>query len=210
MKIRLFVTALLALLAAGCASPSSSLYLKEYQALYHGREPTPSDFFTCHHWECKSIERVSLTPEEWGQAIAPLAATAPDARSERRQIAQGVVIMEGFTGERMAATPELQGEYFGGDSDELDCIDDSINTWVYMTMLQHEGLLVHHKVGGIAHGGSLLTMDIRNSAVLVVMATGEEFAIDPTQAKDGGPPPTFPLALWEGDWPPDMTKAEHN
>ena len=201
----------LAMLAAGCAPPPpQSVYLNEYESLYGGREPTPSDFFTCYHWECKSIARVSLSPEEWAEAMAPLAANAPDPRSERKQIARGVVVMERLTGERMAASKEERGEFFGGDSDQLDCIDDSINTWVYMTMLEHEGLLVHHTVGGIAHGGSMLTMDVRNSAVLVVKETGESFAIDPTQAKDGGPPPTFPLALWEGDWPPDMTQAEHN
>ncbi|HMK67307.1 MAG TPA: hypothetical protein VK433_02070 [Stellaceae bacterium] len=208
---RALLAVLLLALASGCApAPSGSLYLKDYQSLYHGREPTPADFYTCHQWECKEIARVSLTPDEWAQAIAPLTVTAPDARSERRQIAQGIVVMEGLTGERMAASPKSKSQYYGGDSDDLDCIDDSINTWVYMIMLERAGLLVHHTVGGIAHGGSLLTMDIRNSAVLVVKTTGEAYAIDPTQAEDGGPPPTFPLAMWEGDWPPDMTKAEHN
>jgi hypothetical protein len=197
------------MLCAACTT-GQSLYLEEYKSLYQGRAPTPSNFFTCYAWECKSIARVSLSPEEWKLARAPLEEAAPDARTERRQIARGVVIMEGLTGLRMAATEEQRSEFFGGDSDKLDCIDDSLNTWVYLTLLDSDGLLVHHAVGGIAHGGTVLTRDVRNSASLVVKATGEQFAIDPTQAKDGGPPPTFPLALWEGDWPPDMTKAEHN
>lgn len=179
-------------------------------SLYNGREPAPSDFFTCYGWECKSIARISLSPEEWETARAPLETVAPDARTERQHIARAVVIIEGLTGQRMATTEEERHEFLGGDSNLLDCIDDSLNTWVYMTMLERDGLLVHHAVGGVAHGGSVLGWDVRNSASLVVKATGERFTIDPTQATDGGPPPTFPLELWAGDWPPDMTQAEHN
>ena len=196
-------------LCAACTS-GPSLYLQEYQGLYHGRAPTPSNFFTCYGWECKSIARISLSPEEWKMARAPLETAAPDARTERQHIAGAVLIMEELTGRRMAMTQEERREFLGGDSSLLDCIDDSVNTWVYMTLLERDGLLVHHTVAGIAHGGSVLGWDVRNSASLVVKATGERFTIDPTQAKDGGPPPTFPLELWAGEWPPDMTKAEYN
>ena len=83
-----------------------------------------------------------------------------------------------------------------GDPTQLDCIDDSVNTWTYFTMLAHDGLLRYHGIGGLAHRGSLLTLDFSNTAVLVEKGNGERFAVDPWQVDADAPPPVIPLAVW--------------
>jgi len=63
-------------------------------------------------------------------------------------------------------------------------------------MLAHDGLLRYHKVAGLAHRGTLLTLDFSNTAVLAEKGNGERFAVDPWLADLGIPPPVLPLGVW--------------
>jgi hypothetical protein len=56
--------------------------------------------------------------------------------------------------------------------------------------------------------GSLLTVDVSNTAALMEKGDGEEFAVDPWLVDAGVPPPVIPLAVWLGeDGPPKLRDA---
>ncbi len=47
----------------------------------------------------------------------------------------------------------------GGDLTQLDCIDTSVNTWTYMTLMERSGLFAFHRVAPLSYA------PLRNTAV---------------------------------------------
>ena len=191
--------AISALLALGGCAPALSGYLAD-DAEAH---PTPSDFRVCHGYGCKLKTRITLGETEW-QRVRAVFEPHPSASGERRQIAVAIAILEAEVGERTGTSAHQRREFNTGDPSQLDCIDESVNTWTYLTMLDRDGLIRLHRVGGLAHGGSLMDLSVRNTAVIERKATGVAYAVDPWLVDAGKPPPIFPLYNWLASWPPDI------
>jgi hypothetical protein len=166
-------------------------------------DPVPGNFFSCFGYGCKYTARIALTEEEWLGVRAEFNPPPADAFAERRQVAKAVARLERLVGLRTGTSARHLYGVNNGDPTQLDCIDDSVNTWTYFRMLARDGLLRYHTVAGLAHRGSLFTLDYSNTAVLMEKGDGEKFAVDPWLVDGGVPPPVFPLAVWRGpDWPP--------
>jgi hypothetical protein len=88
-----------------------------------------------------------------------------------------------------------------GDLTQLDCIDTSVNTWTYMTLMERSGLLAFHQVAPLSYA------PLRNTAVLQE-TKGGYFAIDASLVDVGVPPPIIPLTAWLAGWPPDPASIE--
>jgi len=90
------------------------------------------------------------------------------------------------------------------DPTQLDCIDESVNTWTYMTMMERGNLLP------LPSGGEALQRRLaahpRNTAVLKEK-DGDYYAIDPSLVDAGVPPPVIPLTSWMTEWPPTFPRA---
>jgi len=196
-----------ALVVSACAQnphSQSTTFLDRYV----DADPTPARFLECHGFSCAESSRVSLNKNQWRRVAAVFKPPAKDAKAERRQIAQAVSLMQRLVGAQtgtavhqwthkdMNILPNL------GDPTQLDCIDEAVNTWTYMTMMERSGLFRFHHVAQLSNAGSL--HDPRNTAVLQENSGGY-FAIDPALVDFGVPPPVMPLATWTGDWPPNLT-----
>lgn len=197
-----------ALALNGCASvPSLSpveAERSEYLVAYADSHPTPDNFHVCHGYGCKLQNHVVLTEAEWQRVRAAFEPRLRTASGERRQIAAAIAILEMEVGQRTGTAVHQRREPNGGDPTQLDCIDESVNTWTYLTMLANDGLLNMHRVVSIEHGGSLLTLDIRNTAVIELEMTGTRYAVDPWLVEAGEPPPILPLSIWLASWPPHI------
>jgi len=193
MRRGLNILVLSGLLAvSGCGSAQNNL-LNSFAV----PDPAPSSFFTCYGYGCKYKARISLPTAEWRQVRANFEPPPEDAPAERKDIADAVAEIERFVGQRTGTLVHQQDSRFNtGDPTQLDCVDNSVNTFTYLTMLTRDGLLHYHKLAGLAHRGTLLTLDFSNTAVLAENGTGNKFAIDPWLGEAGVPPPVFPLAQW--------------
>ncbi len=181
---------------SGCASvydPAGNNFLNSFAR----PDPAPGNFFACYGYGCKYKARIALTLEEWRDVQGEFDPAPEDAPAERKQVAAAVARFEQYVGRRTGTLVHQQDSRLNfGDPTQLDCVDDSVNTWTYLTMLARSGLLRYHGVAGLAHRGTLLTLDFSNTAVLVEKDNGERFAIDPWLGEAGVPPPVIPLALW--------------
>jgi hypothetical protein len=181
---------------SGCGSVgdrSDNYFLSNFAA----PNPAPGNFFACYGYGCKYKAHVALTPEEWHDLEAEFNPAPEDAAAERTRVASAVARFERLVGRRTGTLVHQQDSRFNlGDPTQLDCVDDSVNTWTYLTILTRAGLLRYHSVVGLAHRGTLLTLDFSNTAVLVETASGERFAVDPWLGEAGVPPPVIPLELW--------------
>lgn len=202
-----FTAALLALASCGSANHFSDGFLR----LYAAPDPVLSDFFECHGFGCSIVSRVALTRAQWQEVRAEFDPPPVDARDERRRIAAAVALLERMVGAQ-TGTSAHQWTRHGGhidgnprlDPTQLDCIDESVNTWTYLTMFAHDGLLRYHRVEKLAYAGGLPDFGgaPRNVAVIQAIASGTYFAIDPTLVDAGEKPPIFSLAIFFQHWPP--------
>jgi len=174
--------------------------------------PTLAEFRVCHGFGCAEVSHASLSKDEWRRVAAVFAPPSKDAKAERQRIARGVALIQLLVGKQtgtaakqwthkdMYILPNL------GDTTQLDCIDEAVNTWTYLTLMERGGLLRFHHVVQLSYAG-LSDLNTRNTAVLQEKG-GDYFAIDPSLVDVGVPPPIMPLATWLGAWPPDPTAFE--
>jgi hypothetical protein len=129
------------------------------------------------------------------------------AAEERARLARAIALLEMKVGAAVGtATDEAAAATFGGEPDQLDCIDETVNTTVYLRLLAEEGLMRRHAIGAAAQRGSLMGFRyndfITNTASIVETATGESFAVDAYFYPNGREPKILPLAEWRRNWRP--------
>ncbi len=180
--------------------------------LHAESNPTLASFRECHGFACAEQSRASLSAKQWQQVAAAFKPPAKDARAERRQIAQAVTVIRRAVGAQtgtgvhqwthkdMIILPNVS------DKTQLDCIDEAVNTWTYMTLMEKGRLLRFHRVAQLSNASSVTGP--RNTAVLQETGSSAYFAIDPSLVDFGELPPVIPLATWLGEWPPDLSQND--
>lgn len=197
-----------ALAVSACAETDPNHLSTTYLNRFATPNPTLAEFPVCHGFGCTVVSRASLSKEAWRRVVAIFRPPAKDAEAERQRIARGVALMQVLVGEQTGTAgrqwthKDMQILPNKGDKTQLDCIDEAVNTWTYMTLMERAGLFHFHRVAQLSHAGTLL--DIRNAAVLQEK-DGDYFAIDPSLVDAGVPPPIMPLTTWADHWPPDLS-----
>ena len=144
---------------------------------------------------CAKSTRVSLSVKEWQRVGAIFKPAPKNARAERQKIAQAIVLMQRLVGAQ-TGTAVHQWTHKDmiilpnrGDRTQLDCIDEAVNTWTYMTMMERGSLFRFHRVAQLSNAGSLT--DPRNTAVLQENGGGY-YAIDPSHCRFRNAAPGHP------------------
>ncbi len=171
--------------------------------------PTLAEFTVCHGFNCTERSHATLSEQQWRRVAAVFKPRAKNAQTERQQIASGVALIETIVGpqtgiaahqwthQNMLIVPNV------GDLTQLDCVDEAVNTWTFMTLMERGRLLQFHRVAQLSNAGSLTDPFMRNTAV-VEEINGGYFAVDASLVDNGVPPVVMPLATWMGDWPPKL------
>jgi hypothetical protein len=210
---RMLMGLALALAVAACAQNPHHLNT-HYLDKFAPTNPTPAHFTVCHGFNCVEQKQVSLSDDQWRRVAAVFKPRAKNAQLERQQIARAIALVETFVGpqagiaakqwthKNLLVWPNL------GDLSQIDCVDASVNTWTYMTMMERAGMFQFHKVAQLSYAGSFTDPDLRNTAVLQQI-DGGYFAVDASLVDHGTPPLVMPLAVWLDTWPPNPAAIEH-
>jgi hypothetical protein len=196
---------------AACATVDADNLSTTYLDQFAAPNPTLAEFPVCHGFGCSLISRGSLTNAEWRRVAAVFRPPPKDAEAERHRIARAVALMQVMVGPKTGTAAhqwthkDMMVLQSHGDRSQLDCIDEAVNTWTYMTMMERDGLFRFHRVAKLSHAGGVTDLaNIRNTAVLQEKG-GEYFAIDPSLVDHGVIPPVMQLSVWLGSWPPNIT-----
>jgi hypothetical protein len=213
VQVRSVLTGLVLAVAVSACAENANHLNTHYLSRFATPEPTLADFTVCHGFGCTERSHASLTLAEWRKVIAVFRPRASNAKSERQQIVRAVALMERMVGpqtgtaahqwthKNMLILPNM------GDTTQLDCVDEAVNTWTYMTMMERGHLLHFHRVADLSNAGSLTDPNMRNTAVLQETGGGY-YAVDASLVDYGVPPLVMPLATWMGHWPPDLPAGE--
>ena len=169
--------------------------------------PVPAHFSVCSEHTCKKLSIVGLAPSQWQQIRAIFSPEAVDAVQERASIASAIALMETIVGE-LTGTSHDKGRNFQGvgTDGQMDCIDESTNTSLYLTMMVKDGLLKWHTVEDHATRGWFFFGWPHSTAVIRDTSSGELFAVDSWFEDNGEPPHILPLSVWRDGWNPPEHK----
>lgn len=196
------VSGLLALLLAGCVGDgweNHAWFLHRKGVEAAGTER----FQVCDSYGCERVTQVSLTPEEWQRVRDQFAVPARSAAEERVQIAQAVGVLEGTVGPKVGYHKDVAGTFNGGGGHgQLDCVDETVNTTVFLALMREDGLLKYHQLRGPAGRGHFFSSWPHQSAVVTEASTGEDYAIDSWFHDNGQAAEVVPLERWLDGWAP--------
>ncbi|MGH8719878.1 MAG: hypothetical protein ACREV0_13220 [Burkholderiales bacterium] len=158
-------------------------------------------FSVCYGHGCASVASIALTTSEW-QTIRELFSETQDAPAEREQLAQAIGAIEKLVGEKTGTASDRGGTGITSSPGQMDCIDESMNSTTYLTMLARDGLLLWHVIEERATRGWLILGWPHTTAVIRERASGEKFAVDSWFFDNGTPPAIVPLQEWKRGWTP--------
>lgn len=195
------LTALVTLV--GCASAQNHVDRYAHPA------PTLKEFTVCQGYGCRIQKTIRIEPFAWAE-VARLFEPAPtSAAEERTRLGRAIALLETKIGAANGtSTDQAAAAIFSSGPDQLDCIDETVNTTTYLRLLEQDDLMRRHRIGPPAQRGWLLasfvgsTDFITNTAVILEKETGAPFAIDSYFYANGRQPKIMPLAEWRKNWRP--------
>jgi len=157
----------------------------------------------CHGYNCRLKTQATLTESEW----KPVSKTFKGVKSpelERIAIARAVGQLERIVGEKTGTGTDVAGTYVQLGDDQHDCVDESVNTTVYLDLLLQKNLIRYHDISNIStripvFGGG---MGFHQTAVVVERETAQRYAVDSWFHPNGQNAEIVPLADWLYGWHP--------
>ena len=164
--------------------------------------PTWQRFSVCYDHGCSSLAVVALSEAQWEELRVLLLPLSASAAEERRRIAAGIALMEQYVGDAIGTSRDKGGTFNFGQEGQMDCIDESVNTTLYLTLFVRYGLMTHHQVANRATRGWFLFGWPHTTAVIRETAGKSLWAVDSWFLDNGEPPAILPLKRWKSGWKP--------
>lgn len=164
----------------------------------------------CFAYGCKDRTDITFTAADW-KPIEHIFLQVPQTpAAEREKIAQAIAIFEQKAGAQAGTAADKAGTFgeMFANSDQHDCVDESLNTTVYLKLLEKKGLLRHHSPDSptvrlpLIHSGSWP----HQTAVIKEKQSGKLFAVDSWFHDNGYPPEIVPLEDWKDGWKPSAIR----
>lgn len=198
MLARLFVLAA-ALFSLGACLKPAAYFVQEYG----DPDPTPASFTVCHGYGCFWQTTVTLSAEQWAEVTKIFDPPPLNAAEERERLALAIGRIEDVVGPIVGTSTDLpRSPLVPAGLSQQDCIDESVNTTTYATMLVSQGLVHWHRVGTPAERGYFLDEWPHKTAVIEDITDGRAYALDSYFFKNGEPAVVVPLDEWLDGWKP--------
>jgi len=157
-------------------------------------------FEVCYDFGCRTKAEINLSNEEW-QSVQEIF-TADNPIDERKQMKLAVARMEVLAGQYSPIhqdlamnMPVLQSAADALNySGQLDCIDESINTTLFLQMFSDHGWLQFHSVLDRAYRRSFITQHW--AAQVEDRLSGERYVIDSWFDENGALPVLVSSKRW--------------
>lgn len=167
------------------------------------RYPEPSAFSICHGHTCRYFANIGLTPSEWEKIESIFQKQAGSPTQERQYMSDAIAMFEIVAGQQSGTANDLGESLDGlGQPGQMDCVDESTNTTVYLTMLQNANLLHWHTVDHRVSRGIMSFQVPHFTAVIREDKSGIKYAVDTWFLDNGQPPFIIPIDEWQAGWKP--------
>jgi len=197
--MRLSPAAPLVLLAlAACGSATEERRVARLVA----EDATFHTLTVCHGTGCAQRTEVRLDETDWSKVDALFLSPAAGAADERSRIGLAIGVMEVLVGPQSGTRTDTgRNQHSGNQPDQLDCVDEAVNSTTYLQLIAERGLLRFHDVATPANR-IIEVFNAHNTAVVVDRATGISYAVDSWFYDNGSPAVVLPLTVWRAGWDP--------
>ena len=152
----------------------------------------------CYDFGCRSRRTISLTDAEWESVVGWFREPAATPEQERDQIRRAVGWMEVVVGRHTPTHLDLPADEVPGPErgpGQLDCIDESVNTTLYLRLFEAGGYLRHHVV--IEEAYRRAVFDQHWSGQVREVASGTRYVVDSWFQPNGYLPIIQDSESWE-------------
>ncbi len=165
--------------------------------------PRGNTVTVCHAYGCQAQTKFRFTQADIAKLreIFRTIMKADTPHEERRGIAYSIAWIETRVGKAVGTETNRPGMDFAGSGDptQQDCVDEATNTTSYLLVMQHNGLLKHHKVGTPFSKGNILRgfqYWPHWTAVITENKTGQRYAVDAWIYDNGENPAIVKAEEW--------------
>lgn len=193
------------ILLQGCGSNGFTQY--DYLKKQGLNKPTSETFPHCYRYGCDRVTHVSLREKEWNQIDLAFQEPAKTPENEREQIKDVIGKFEQIVGAKTGTEKDTYGTFRDSGPYQQDCIDESTNTTIYLSLLEQRGHLKYHKILPpesripLLHGGRWP----HRTAQIIEVETNKRYAVDSWFHDNGFPAEVISMPLWKKGW-----KVEEN
>lgn len=172
---------------------------------YKQEKPTRENFKLCHGYSCTHRTDISISDENWKRITSLFANPAANAKAERQNIAHAMALIEKTIIDISGMIPDrAEAKNFETDKDQMDCLDETINTSRYLSFLEKENAFKFHKTSSPIHRGYFIDgLWPHNTATITEIQTGDIYAVDSYYAETGLKAHIIPKDIWLDDWSPE-------
>lgn len=198
--LRITFAVLILALLTGCVSSRGDLERQRQQ--FNVADPRPEAFHICGSHGCEKRLPVSLSRKEWAEVRAAFAPRPRSARAERRALAEALRRLEVVVGAKTGYDSDKPGSALQFEGKSQDCVDEMVNTAVYLKMLDDAGHLRFHRPGQRVTIG-FLTRNFWTHTVasIVEKDSGQEFIVETWAVAVGETPYIMDRTDWAANKP---------
>ncbi|MCB9990862.1 MAG: hypothetical protein H6867_05735 [Rhodospirillales bacterium] len=211
MKRHLVSLALLMLLSA-CTGQGGADY-RAYLTKKGVTEIAADEFSHCRGYGCRYIDSgLTLTKKDWEPIKTLFKKPADNAAEERTRIAQAIGLFEQKTGAITGTDQDIEGTYRQIGDFQHDCVDESVNTTIYLSLLEQQGLLQFHDVAAPTARLPVVALGLgpHQTAVIAEKDSGTRYAVDSWFHNNGQPAEIVALERWFFGWRPKTSHAPNH
>ena len=168
----------------------------------------PNDFSVCLRYGCKEIQNVSLDENVWSSLSQELNDKSKSAQLERALIAEYIGKMETVVGRITNTQYDTAGTFLlflnpvKAKGNQMDCIDESINSFSYLKLLENEGKLHFHRIIGLVTRGGLVAGYPHTAVLIAEHHSSNKYVVDSWFLDNGRPATVVPYKVWKSGWKP--------
>ena len=153
-------------------------------------------FLQCYDFGCKTTQELHYSAANWAEIKALFVPSSVDSAAEKQAIRRAIATMERISGELSGTFRDKAGNYPGSDIiRQMDCIDESTNTFQYLSALEELNLLKWHRVD--TKQRRIVWFFTHWTATITEIGSGERFVVDSWYRDNGELPYIQSLADWE-------------
>lgn len=170
---------------------------------------TPQNFSVCHNYGCSQRTDVAFSKVQWKKIVREFRRTSKTPAQERKKIAKAIARMEQYVG-KASGTYRDVGEATSSKKDrwQMDCIDETVNTTLYLRFLEAEGVFKFYEATLPLHRGYFVDGAWpHNTAAIREKETGAIFTVDAYYGDNGKPPALISKKEWVAGWKPEKAES---
>ena len=163
----------------------------------------------CSNYGCSKISNASISNETLEVIEFTLAMSIKSPASEREALSSVIGILEKVIGEQINTQYDIAGTFhtylhpLKSKSDQMDCIDESANTLLYLRILDQKNKIIWHEIVSLSTRGGFFAGYPHTAVLLREKQSQEEFIIDSWFHDNAQPAEVVDYNKWKKGWKPN-------